>query len=103
VRVAVIYRPRSAAPIEALPILMEGLGQWVETHSSQFSTIEFFVIGGGLMIADLDDSAELQRIVAENPFTPYMDVEILPVIEPKAAMEVYGAIVADLAAAQPSG
>ena len=32
VRVAVIYRPRSAAPFEAGPMLMEALGQWVETY-----------------------------------------------------------------------
>ena len=31
-RVAVIYRPRSAAPFEAGPMLMEALGQWVEMY-----------------------------------------------------------------------
>jgi hypothetical protein len=103
VRVAIIYRPRSAAPVEALPMLMDALGQWVETYSKRFSTLEFFVIGGGLMLADLDDSAEVHRIVAENPFTPYMDVEIMPVLEPSVAMGAYGDVAANLAAAaQPS-
>ena len=46
-RVAIIYRPRSAAPVEAGPVLMEALGQWVETHSKRLSTLEFFVVGGG--------------------------------------------------------
>jgi hypothetical protein len=32
VRVAVIYRPRSAAAFEAGPMLMKALGQWVETY-----------------------------------------------------------------------
>ena len=31
-RVAVSYRPRSAAPFEPGPMLMEALGQWVETY-----------------------------------------------------------------------
>ena len=31
-RVAVSYRPRSAAPFDLVPMLMEALGQWVETY-----------------------------------------------------------------------
>lgn len=101
-RVAVIYRPRSAAPFEAGPLLMEALGRWVETYSSRCSTLEFFVAGGGLVLADFDDSAELNRMVAENPFTPFMDVEIRPVVEPRTAMATYGEVVAALAGATPS-
>jgi len=103
-RVAIIYRPRSAAPLEAGPALMEALGQWVETYSARFSTLEFFAVGGGLVLADFDDSTELNRILAENPFTPFMDVEIMPVLEPRAAMANFGEAVAALVAtAQPSG
>ena len=78
-------------------MLMGALGQWVENYSKRFSTLEFFVIGGGLVLADIDDSAELNRIVAENPFTPFMDVEIMPVVEPGTAMATYGEIVAAFA------
>lgn len=42
--------------------------------------------------------SELNRIVAENPFTPFMDVEIMPVVEPSAAMTIYGEVVAIRAA-----
>ena len=90
--------------MEATPMLMGALGQWVETHAERFSTLQFFVAGGGLVISDFDDSGELQRIVAENPFTPYMDVEIQPVIEPGVAMATYSQALAALAAAgQPAG
>jgi hypothetical protein len=83
-------------------MLMGALGQWVETYSKRFSTLEFFVIGGGLVLADIDDSTELHRIVAENPFMPFMDVEIMPVVEPDTAMATYGEVAAALAgAAQP--
>ncbi len=85
-------------------MLMGALGQWVGNYSERFSVLEFFVIGGGLVLADIDDSAELNRIVAENPFTPFMDVEIMPVVEPRTAMAIYGEVVAAFAAtAQPSG
>lgn len=98
-RVAVIYRPRSAASPEVAPMLMESLGQWVERYSKRFSTIEFFVIGGGLVLMDIDDSTELQRIMAENPFTPYMDVEVMPVVDPGTAMATYAETFAAFAAA----
>jgi len=82
-------------------MLMGALGQWVETYSKRFSTLEFFVIGGGLVLADIGDSAELNQIVAENPFTPFMDVEIMPVVEPGTAMAAYGEAVAAFAAPAP--
>lgn len=95
-RVAIIYRPRSAAPPEIAPVLMAALGQWAETYGERFSTFEFFVAGGGLIVADFDDSNELQRVVAENPFTPYMDIEISPSLAPSAAMETWSQVVASL-------
>jgi hypothetical protein len=102
-RVAIIYRQRSAAPFEALPMMMGALSQWVETYSKQASTIEFFAMGGGLVLADLDDSIELHRLVAHNPFTPFMDVEVIPIVEPTAAMQIWGEVAATLTdAAQPS-
>ena len=73
-RVAIIYRQRSAAPLEALPLMMGALNQWVERYSTRASTIEFFAMGGGLVLADFDDSSELHRLVSENPFTAFMDV-----------------------------
>jgi Domain of unknown function (DUF3303) len=82
-------------------MLLGALGQWVEKYGERFSTFEFFVGGGGLVVVDVDDSAELHRIVAENPFTPFMEVEIRPVVEPGTAMAVYGEILA--AQAQASG
>ena len=103
-RLAIIYRQRSAAPFEALPMMMKALGQWVDTYSKRASTIEFFAMGGGLVLADFDDAGELHRLVAENPFTAFMDVEVIPVIEPTAAMETWGQAMAALTgAAQPSG
>jgi hypothetical protein len=83
--------------------MMEALGRWVETYSKRASTIEFFAMGGGLVLADLDDSRELHRLVAENPFTGFMDVEVIPIIQPTVAMDIWREAVAALTgAAQPS-
>lgn len=103
-RLAIIYRPKATAPMEVALMLMGGLGQWAETYAERFSTFEFFVDGGGLVLGDFDDNAELQQILAENPFTPYSDVQIRPVIEPGVAMATYSRTLAALAAAgHPAG
>jgi len=86
-RVAIIYRPKSPPPQEALPALMQGMAAWVEKYSNRISPLEFFAGGGGYGVIDVDHSAELHRILAEHPFTPYADVEIRPVLSPAEAME----------------
>jgi len=86
-RVAIIYRPKSPAPLEAIPALMQAMAAWVEKYGNRISPLEFFAAGGGYGVIDVDDSAELHRILAEHPFTPYADVEIRPVLSPAAAME----------------
>jgi hypothetical protein len=91
-----IYRPKNVAPQEAVPMLMGAMGQWVEKYGKRFSTLEFFVGGGGLGVIDVDGSAELQRTTAENPFTPYSEVEFLPVVEPSAAIAICSEAIAAL-------
>jgi hypothetical protein len=93
-RVAVIYRNREAAPPDQLPTLLQGLGEWLQSYGNRGEMLEFFVGGGGVAILDMQDSAELMTMVAENPFTPYSDVEIRPVVAAETAMrqlqEVFG-------------
>ena len=85
-RVAIIYRPKSAPPPEVLPELLQRMGGWVEKYSGRISPLEFFVAGGGYGVIDVDDAAELHRILSEHPFTPFADVEIRPVLSPAEAM-----------------
>jgi hypothetical protein len=97
-RVAVIYRPKSPAPPEAAPFMLERLRGWCDKHAPSFSALEFFMGGGGLGILDIDNSAELHRMIAENPFTPYSDVEIRPVLDPGTALDTMGEVMAAAAA-----
>ena len=82
-------------------MMMGGLNQWLETYSKRVATIEFFAVGGGLVLADFDDSSELHRFVADNPVTPFMDVEIMPIVEPTTAMQTWGEVAAALTGAAP--
>ena len=52
-------------------------------------TIGFFVGGGGFAVLDSEDAAELQRMTAENPFTPFADVEVHPVVDPETALRTF--------------
>ena len=81
-------------------MLIGAMGQWVEKYGGRFTTLEFFVGGGGLGVIEIEHSAELQRIAAENPFTPFSEVEIRPVVEPSAAIAILSEAFA--AQAQPS-
>lgn len=98
-RAAVIYRPKNAAPPEIAAMLFGALDQWVETWTPRVETLEFFIDGGGFVIGDFADTTLMQQMVATNPFTPYMDVQILPVIDPATAMATYREVVEALAGA----
>jgi hypothetical protein len=87
-RVAVIYRPKHAPPFELVPQLMQGMADWLGRYQDRMETTYFFVGGGGFGVLEVDDSAELQRIVSEHPFTPFADVEIRPVLEPATALQI---------------
>lgn len=99
-RVAIIVRPGSTpAPMADVPMLFAGLAKWVETYSTRFETLEFFVAGGGLAIGEFADAAELQGVLATLPFIPYSDVEIMPVVDPATSLATFGAAFEAMAAA----
>ena len=85
-RVAVIYRPKHPVPREAIPMMVDAMAAWAEKYGPRFSTLEFFVAGGGFGVIDIDDSAELNRMTAENPFTTFSEVEIRPVVDPAVGL-----------------
>ncbi len=96
-RVAIIYRPKSPAPLEAIPQFMQALTAWVDKYSGRMSTLEFFAAGGGFAVIDVDDSADLFRITAENPFTPFSEVEVRPVVDPHTALATLQDVFAGMA------
>ncbi len=88
-RFAIIYRPGASAPApEQLSDIVKGTGEWMQRHGDKLESTEFFVGGGGFGIIDTDDPALVQRLVAENPFTPYAEVEIRPLIDPATALGI---------------
>jgi hypothetical protein len=88
-RFAIIYRPgTSAPPPEQIPNMAQATGEWMQRHGSELESVEFFVAGGGIGIIDTDEIEQVQRLIAENPFTPYSEIEIRPLIDPAAAIGI---------------
>ena len=85
-RVAVIYRPRQAPPPDQLPTMFQGLAEWVQRYRGRMESLYFFVGGGGFAVLDMNDSAELHRMLAEHPFTAFTDVEVRPVLDAETAL-----------------
>jgi hypothetical protein len=88
-RFAIIYRPgASAPPPEQQSAIVEGMGEFMQRHGDKLESADFFVGGGGIGIIDTDDPALVQRLIAENPFTPYAEIEIRPLIDPATALGI---------------
>src|SRR6188472_2823512 len=85
-RFAVIYRLKSPPPPERAQELVQRLGQWSERYGDRIETGGYFPAGGGLAVTDMDDSAELHRMLLEHPYTPFCDVEVLPLVDRDTAI-----------------
>lgn len=82
-------------------MLAGAVDQWVAKHEKGFPTLEYFVIEGGLVLTDSTGATFLHRIVAKDPFSPHMDVEIMAMVESSTSVAVHG--VAFAAGARASG
>jgi hypothetical protein len=85
---AVIYRPKHPAPGDQVPELLKEMGAWMQNHGQRIEGLQFFVAGGGFGTIETDDPGEIQRLIADHPFTPYSDVEVKLLIGPEPAMTV---------------
>ena len=91
----VIYKARTPAPPELLPMMVEGTKQWIERYGEKFDTLWWFAQGGGIGILEVESEAELMRMFAEHPFTPYCDVEIQACVDPRTGIDTYSGVVAE--------
>src|SRR3954452_25038601 len=96
-RVAIIYRPKRPPPRERVPELIKRLIGWTARYQDRAESTYFFAAGGGFAVLDIDDSAELQRMLTEHPFTPFSDVEIQPVVHPDTGLRNIQDVLAALA------
>ena len=87
-RFAIIYRPSTAPPPEQIPDMVKAMGEWMQRHGDRLEQTAFFVGGGGFGVIESNDPDEVQRLITENPFTPFAEVEIRPLIDPAKALGI---------------
>ena len=87
-RFAIIYSPKFPVPQDQLPELLKGMATWMESHQSRLEGVQFFVGGGGFGTVDVNDAADLTRMITEHPFTQYSEVTIKPLVDPATAMGI---------------
>jgi len=86
-KLAVIYRPRSTPPLEAMPMMMEGMAQRLTAYEGKFDSIYFFAGGGGFGLGNFDHPDEIQKMTAEDPFTLFSEVEIRPIVDSQTVLK----------------
>jgi hypothetical protein len=77
-----------------LPMMLEGTKRWLDEYGDKFDTLWWFSQGGGVGILEVDNEAELMRMMAAHPFTPFCDVEIHAVVDPRTGVDTYGEVLA---------
>lgn len=87
-RFVLIYRPKDAIGRESMPEMLAGMGEWMQKHGSRVEDVQFFVGGGGLGYIETEDSEELVRLIADNPFSQFSEVEVKPLVAPEKGMAI---------------
>ena len=94
-RVLVIARNKHLTPMEALPAMTEGFRAWRDRYRNKMEVFSFFPdSNGGCAVVTTKDEAELHQILLEWPFTPYSEIETLPLVDGDVALRQWSEAVA---------
>ena len=97
-RVLVVATPRFPVPPEQLPAIIDGAIAWVERYQDRFECFGTFPGGGGFGAVNVSDESELNQMIVEMPFAPFMQHEFRPYTPGTAGMEQFREAVAAMAA-----
>jgi hypothetical protein len=102
-RVFVLVEPKFFAPPEVFPTLMEGFAAWRDAHRESMEAFEFFAGGGGgFGIFNVPDEATLNRIMVQNPLTPYSELTVRPILDGDTALGQWREILREILGAGPA-
>ena len=80
-RVLVVSIPRQTPPPDLVAGMVDRSEAWQKRWSSRFESFGLFPGGGGYGVVNAADDAELHRIMAEMPFSPFNEVTIRPIVD----------------------
>jgi muconolactone delta-isomerase len=91
----VTYTPRSAPPMEMIPAMLEGTKRWIDRYGEMFDQLWWYTQGGGVGILDVNDEKELMRMMAAHPWSPYCDIQIHALVDPRTGIDTYSEVIAE--------
>lgn len=91
-RFLITMTPRAAPPPDMIVGMIEQAQAWHERHADRFESFGVFPGGGGFGVIEVQDEAELHRIVGENPFAFLSEVTTRAAVRPEVGFEQAKAI-----------
>ncbi len=98
----VIARPRDNIDLQALPMMLQAGKAWYERYRDRMRAFGLFPGGGGFGVVSVDDSASLYRMMAEMPFSPVSDIEVLPFTPGAEGFDIAHEVFAGVLQAMPT-
>jgi hypothetical protein len=66
----------SVVPPEQLTAIMERFAVCREEYKDRTEAFEFYAGGSGVMVVNVPDEVELNRMMAECPLIPYLEMDV---------------------------
>src|SRR5262249_16010888 len=70
----VIARPKYQIPPEQAAMVVQGGIVWYDRYKDRFTEFGTFLGGGGFGVVEVDTTDELGKMIAEIPFSAFMDI-----------------------------
>ncbi len=80
-RFLVVATPKMPPPPDMIGHIIDRAEQWQQRYEDKLEAFGLFPGGGGFAIADVSDAAELHKMIAEMPFSPFSDHLIQPIVD----------------------
>jgi muconolactone delta-isomerase len=80
-RALVTSTPKVPPPPDAVIGMIDAAERWQERYASNFESFGLFPGGGGYGIVNVEDEAELHRMLAQMPFGPFSTWEIRVIVD----------------------
>ena len=84
-RVLVVGTPQFPIPPDQLSAMADAGIAWYQRYQEQLETFGNFPGGGGFGLVNVDDAETLNQMLLENPFVPFIRIEVRPVIPGETA------------------
>jgi hypothetical protein len=85
----VTARPQFPIPPEQAPMIVQGALDWYERYKDRFTEFGTFPGGGGFGVVEVEDAAELGKMITEMPFSPFSEVKAELYIEGDLGMRQF--------------